>query len=155
MEQLRTLKKWHAIVLVALVVCVVFVFFRSRQSAEALMLIGDTRLDVLVADTYAKQFEGLSNRESLGEYDGMLFPFGYSGFHTMVMRDMHFALDFIWIDNGKIVEITPNAAPEPDRQEQDLTRYRPSVPAAAVLEIPAGFSAKFGLEVGDSVKFAE
>jgi uncharacterized membrane protein (UPF0127 family) len=61
----------------------------------------------------------------------------------------------VWIDNGMIVDIAPNLAPENDRAEEEQTIYRPRLPANAVLELPAGFTTANGIKIGDRVKFIE
>jgi uncharacterized membrane protein (UPF0127 family) len=87
----------------------------------------------------------------MGNHGGMLFKFLNRDRYAMVMRDMEFALDIIWLDDGRIVDMAPNVAPEDGRSEAQLTVYRPRLPATAVLELPAGFIAQKGLKIGDTV----
>lgn len=150
MNKFKTIKKWHAALLLIIMVSFLFVYFRSKEWPVTTMFLGERRIEVIVADTYTKQYQGLSNRDTLVPHDAMLFPFGYAGLHTMVMRDMRFPLDFIWLQGVTVVDITLNAAPEPSRKEADLTRYSPIVPATSVLEVSAGTVAKWGLKIGDS-----
>jgi uncharacterized membrane protein (UPF0127 family) len=83
---------------------------------------------------------------------GMLFDFTGSsrtkpGFW---MKDMRFALDFIWIDGNNIVGITPRIQPGVDANGQ-LPLYYPPAPVTQVLEVNAGWSAAHGIKVGDAV----
>ncbi len=151
MATLVTPKKWHIVVLIAMIVCLVFVFIRNRMWPETTIRIKNVDLQVLVADTLAKQHEGLSNKPDLLGRDGMLFVFGYNAPHAMVMRDMQFPIDIIWISGGKITDIAIGAKPEPGVAEADLTLYQSSLPSAAVLELKAGLVSQLGLAIGDTV----
>ena len=115
---------------------------------------GNIVYPVLVADTAGKQFTGLSDRVSLGEYAGMYFNFGNPGVYTMVMRDMLFSLDIVWLNGDKVIEIKQNLEPEPNKKEGELTRYfNATEPADSVLELSAGTAKAWGLKVGDKLIF--
>lgn len=148
-------KKWHLIILAAMVVGLIFVAIRNRQWPEKIITIKNTDLKVLVADTFARQHEGWSNKADMGGVDGMLFIFGYNAPRAMVMRDMHFSLDMVWLNGGKIVDLSLGAQPESGVPEEQLTTYQPKVPAAAVLELKAGLISQLGLVIGDSVLVKE
>jgi len=63
-------------------------------------------LDVRVAASFRERYVGLSNTDSLGENEGMLFVHGTVGNHTIVMRNMAFPIDVIFVDeNGTITRI--------------------------------------------------
>ncbi|OGH68444.1 MAG: hypothetical protein A3D53_03435 [Candidatus Magasanikbacteria bacterium RIFCSPHIGHO2_02_FULL_45_10] len=149
MKEFRTFKKWHGILFLVMVVCALFVYFNAKRWPEAAMIHNNEILKLIIADTFTKQSQGLSDRDSLGEYDGMLFPFGYEAYHTIVMRKMRFSLDLIWLRGSEVVDITLAAKPEAGRKERDLTRYSPKVPADAVIEVAAGSVYKWGIQVGD------
>ena len=106
--------------------------------------IGNVTLDVELADTQNKRQKGLSNRPGLLENSGMLFIFPYPDKHTFWMKDMRFPLDFVWIRNGRIVEITPDISPP-----ETLV---PSQLVDEVLEISAGSANKYGITVGSYVE---
>ncbi len=116
--------------------------------------IAGHQLSVLVADTDQHRFQGLSNRDSLENFQGMLFIFPRREQHTMVMREMRFPLDIVWLDGNTIVDIAPQLQPEPDRSEAELTPYPGRVPSTMVLELPAGFAEQNALKVGDRVVVA-
>ena len=90
--------------------------------------------------------EGLSGRASLGEETGMLFLFPQKDRYAFWMKDMQFALDFIWIGDGKVMEVTPSVPPQPP-----LRTFMPAIPVDTVLEVNAGFAARHGIHVGDTV----
>ena len=110
--------------------------------------IDGTNISVEIADTDALQEQGLSDRDSLGANSGMLFAFPSDQRPEFWMKDMHFPLDIIWIDDsGKIVDITQDILPDsyPSTvSPKALVRY--------VLEVNAGFASAHSILVGDSVK---
>ena len=124
----------------------------NQQVPTAKIKIGGQNLTVLLAQTPARQYTGLGGRADLGKYDGMLFTFPVADKYAFVMRDMHFSIDIIWLNNGKIVDIAPSVPLEIGVAESNLRRYRPRLSGNAVLELPAGFSAKHQIKIGDIVR---
>lgn len=99
--------------------------------------------------------KGLSKIESLPFNEGMFFVFEQKGRYSFWMKDMKFPIDIIWIDeNKKIVNISKNALPEPNKPDKDLTIYISSYDVKYVLEINAGLAGANNLEIGDSVSFS-
>lgn len=111
----------------------------------------DQILTVQIANTFDHQRKGLGGRSDMGKYDGMLFPFGVSAKHIIVMRDMEFPIDIVWLSEGEVVDIAPSVPIEPDATERTLTKYRPRAEANAVLELPAGWAKMHDLKIGDTV----
>ena len=108
-------------------------------------------VDVRIADTFEKRYTGLSDTESLGPDEGMLFVHDAEGDHAYVMRDMAFPLDIVFIDaNGTITAIHHAQLEE---QDGDLTRYRGT--GQYVLEVPYDYTTEHGIEVGDTVEIAD
>ncbi|MCH7882886.1 DUF192 domain-containing protein, partial [Patescibacteria group bacterium] len=104
--------------------------------------------EIELADTSEKRVHGLSGRDKLFENQGMLFIFDKPDFHSIWMKNMHFALDIIWIDEEwRVTDITKNALPEsfPQTfQPTSLTKY--------ILEVNAGFTEKNRIRIGDRVE---
>ncbi|MBI2908391.1 MAG: DUF192 domain-containing protein [Chloroflexi bacterium] len=115
---------------------------------ESSLFIGQTRVCVEIAETPEATERGLSGRDPLAGNQGMLFIFQYSGVYPFWMKEMKFPLDFIWIAEGKVVDLTENVPLSP---EGPLPLYRPRVPITWVLEVNAGFVAQHGIKIGDSV----
>jgi len=114
---------------------------------RARVTIGVHVIDAEIADTPARKQRGLSGRASLGDGQGMLFPYAEPGRHGFWMPDMHFDIDILWIRAGRIVHV------EPDVSKDDPQRvYRPREPADLVLELPAGTARRRGFQVGDAVQ---
>lgn len=106
--------------------------------------IGNVTLDVELADTPLKRQKGLSNRSRLLENSGMLFIFPYPDKHAFWMKDMRFSLDFVWIRNSRVVEITPHVSPP--------KTLIPTQLVDEVLEISAGTALKYDITVGSNVE---
>ncbi len=118
---------------------------------KADVVVGGTTLRVLVADTVQHRYHGWSERKNMGKYDGMIFVFPDVGQHTMVMRNMEFPLDIVWLNNDIIVEIAPEVQPEPGKTEGLLTPYFSRGDSDAVLELKSGFVKEHNVKIGDKV----
>lgn len=116
---------------------------------KAEIVLGGARLKVLVANNYKHWQKGLGGRSELKNYDGMLFLFPETTQHIMVMRDMRFPIDIVWINHGAVVDIAPNVAIEPNKTKAEFTPYLARKDSNMVLEAPAGFAQKIGLKIGD------
>lgn len=124
------------------------VLYQMKDHQITLLRIGEKTLNVEVVNTPVSRNQGLSDREEIGS-DGMLFVFPGKGVAQFWMKDMNFDLDFIWIADGKVVEITRNVqAPQPGIPLSELTTYQPSQPMEMMLEVRAGDTEKWGIKVG-------
>jgi uncharacterized membrane protein (UPF0127 family) len=130
-------------------------FFTQKQtikSAEFMVIqINKTLLRVELAKSPDEITKGLSDRESIGS-DGMLFVLPARTIPKFWMYHMRFALDFVWIDGSRIVDITKNvSAPNPAAPTGALETYAPKTAVTHVLELPAGSVEKYGFVIGDTV----
>lgn len=103
-------------------------------------------LDVEVADTESKKEQGLSGRDDLEYGRGMLFPYDNEGHYYFWMKDMNFSIDIIWINNGKIIDITSDY--EPSTYPGSVTS---SDKASSILELKSGSVEQYDLEIGNSI----
>ncbi|MEJ0021215.1 MAG: DUF192 domain-containing protein [Candidatus Doudnabacteria bacterium] len=113
--------------------------------------INGHKLNVQIAETPQAQEKGLGGRNSLAENDAMLFVFPEVGRMGFWMKDTLIPLDFIWIREGKIVEITPNVPTEPNVPDASLRTYAPEESIDSTIEVNAGWTAKNNIKVGDEV----
>ena len=128
----------------------------QTQKGNELQLISAKTLNikVKVASKPDERKNGLSKQDLLPLDEGMLFVFENPGLFGIWMKDMKFAIDIIWINENKnIVDIVANAAPQPGKNDEELTIYRPRANALYVLEINAGLAALNNLQIGDQVNF--
>jgi uncharacterized protein len=136
-------------VLAALVVVGYVIYAQSHKGLSAIKIkIDGNSIYVSIADTEASRELGLGGRESLAEDEGMLFVFPVEGKYPFWMKDMHFAIDMLWIANdGSIIyiqgDVVPATYPQAFQPTSGLARY--------VLELPAGYSFAHNIKVGDKV----
>lgn len=117
------------------------------------LFLGDgksIRVNVDIAKTDMERIVGLSNRQYLGDYNGMWFIFDKDSNGPFWMKDMLISLDIIFIDSsGFIVDIKSNNTP-------CETSYCPiitsSSPYRFVLEVNSNFCEQHGIKIGQSVK---
>ncbi len=147
-------KIWHLVLFALIILAAIGTRLYARYWPTGIVRIGGQELKVWVADNDRHRFRGLSDRRDLGGKGGMLFVFPVRSQHTMVMREMNFPLDIVWLDGNTIVDIAPNLPPEPGRPESELTPYPGRAPSTKVLELPAGFTATYVVAVGDTVTIA-
>ena len=154
MRESKPFKTWHLVLLV-LVILISFGYkIYGSFWAKATVKIGGQEMRVLVADTYNHRLKGWSGRKDMGKYGGMLFVFPDRSQHAMVMRDMRFPLDIVWLDGNKVVDIAPNLPPQPGVPEDQLIVYMARTASTLVLELPAGFKDRTGLKIGDIVEIS-
>jgi uncharacterized protein len=151
-KEKRELKKWHLIVVLFFIVAAVLYNLYNRVLPKSMVTIHNQDFSVLVADNNQRRFKGLSGRKDLGRHSGMLFIFDSPGIYAMVMRDMRFPLDFIWINDNRVVDMAPNVPLEPGVSGADLQLYFPRQPSTYVLEAAAGFITKNKIKIGDKIK---
>ncbi len=60
-------------------------------------------LDTRIAASFRERYIGLSNTDSLGDDEGMLFVHDNEDNHTIVMRDMSFPIDVIFVDGNRTI----------------------------------------------------
>lgn len=113
--------------------------------------VGNVGIAVEIAESEDARRHGLSGRDSLPKDSGMLFVFPEKAKSAFWMKDMKFAIDIIWITDGKVVGIDKDARPEPGVADPNLKLYYAPQHVTHVLEVPSGYSDQKGLKVGDSV----
>ena len=107
-------------------------------------------MDIEIAETDYETETGLMYRKSMGNNQGMLFIFPDIRQHFFHMKNTEFGLDIIFVDeNLKIVSFQENAKP------YDEKLLPSQVPVKYALEVNAGLSEKWLLEVRDSVEFTK
>ncbi len=104
------------------------------------------RFDVWVADTPARQAQGLMFVRELAADRGMLFVHEKPRMASMWMKNTYIELDMLFIaPDGRIVRIVERTTPH------SLESIHSGVPVRAVLELKGGEAEKRGLRVGDRV----
>lgn len=151
-------KKTNKLVIFFLALFVISFFgIKISQSfwGDANIVLDGNRLNVLIAKNDEQHYKGLGGREDLGEYDGMLFVYSAPFVIGVVMRDMLFPIDVVWLNDGVVVDIAPYLVPEPGVAEADLKVYFPRDKADMFLELEGGWTAKNNLKIGDKLEMLE
>jgi len=115
--------------------------------------IGDHELKVEIADNLILHTRGLSNRDNLDENTGMLFIYGGNKIRHFWMKEVRFSLDVLWIADGVVVGMQENIPLE--SKDGHIMRFESNIPVNWVIEVNAGFVAKNGLKIGDTVDMME
>jgi len=134
--------------LILLLILIIFLSFYIAKSAALLtkndankighVEILNTLIKVNLATTKSEQEQGLSERKSINDDEGMLFIFQKPSVNYFWMKDMKFPIDIIWIgDNSEIIYIKKNVNPD-----TYPTTFGPNEESRYVLEVNAGFSEK-------------
>jgi uncharacterized membrane protein (UPF0127 family) len=106
------------------------------------------RFRVWIADTTARQEQGLMFVRDLPPQEGMLFPQSAPQVAHFWMKNTYIPLDMVFVgEDGRIAKIIANARPF------SLAILSSDVPVIAVLEIAGGEAGKLGLTVGDRVSW--
>ncbi len=101
-----------------------------------------------VALTPEQQATGLMFRESLADNRGMLFPFESERKARFWMKNVPIALDMIFLNGDRIVEIADNVPP---CTSDPCPVYGPQALVDRVLELRGGRAQELGLSVNDRI----
>lgn len=126
-------------------------YFAGGEETAVYLEIGETRINLDIADTPQERNTGLSGKETLPEGRGMFFVFESPDFYQFWMKDVKFAIDIIWISQDwEIISIDQNVLPS-----SYPVLFKPAEPALYVLEVNSGFALKNQISVGDRVKLLD
>lgn len=115
--------------------------------------IGGQVLAVELADEGPEQSLGLGQRDGLMPGTGMLFQFPEARGRSFWMFGMRFCLDIIWIDDDRVIGAAESVCPSPAGTTTGaLPSFASPGPADRVLEVPAGFMARYGVSAGDLIE---
>jgi len=113
--------------------------------------IKDQVIKAEIADSDPERQTGLSNRKELLTDSGMLFVFNQQNIKPAFwMKDMNFAIDIIWINDGKVVQID-EANTEPGVADKSLRIYKPESEIDYVLEVAKSYASENDIQLGDEV----
>ncbi|MBX4191487.1 MAG: DUF192 domain-containing protein [Candidatus Doudnabacteria bacterium] len=124
----------------------------TTTTKNGILTINSVKIPVSIADDDPTREKGLSGQQSLPSDSGMIFIFQKEDKHGFWMKETNFPLDFIWIKDNKVTEITADVPTQLFVTENKLKVYTPKEPIDWMLEVNAGFAAKKGIKVGDSVR---
>ena len=109
---------------------------------------GDITVGLEVADEPDERSRGLMYRESLGDFEGMVFVFAEESVQSFWMKNTYISLDMIFVASNKsVVGVVPDAEP------LTTTARTVNVPSQYVVEVNAGFAQQHGIEAGTRLTF--
>lgn len=126
-----------------------------EKEGELSLLKKDTdsliaKIDIEIAENEYETQTGLMYRKSMQDQRGMLFIFEDERMHSFYMKNTAFPLDLIFIKSDTtIASIQKNAQPF------DESPLPSQVPVKYVLEVNAGLTDQWQLEVGDKIEFTK
>jgi hypothetical protein len=119
-----------------------------RTSLEIMAHGRTNRFQIWIADTPARQEQGLMFVRDLPATEGMLFPEGSPQVAHFWMKNTYIPLDMVFVGkDGRIAKVIANARPF------SLDVLSSDVPVIAVLEIRGGEAGELGIGVGDRVSW--
>jgi len=138
------------------IICAIIIAILANYILSEVIALNGNRIkrvyvrDVLVkaevVNTETKREKGLGGRTSLPDGRGMLFEMSQDDTQHFWMKGMLFAIDIIWIENGRVIGCEKNISPSDPRvfASPGNTGY--------ILEVPAGFCDRYSVRVNDEVK---
>lgn len=110
--------------------------------------LGRQTLQIEVADSDYLRQKGLAGRGNLVPDAAMLFVFDQVARHRFWMKGMNFPLDFIWVREGRVVQIHRDIPP-PGQTGGVSQIVIPDTEVDQVVEVPAGWANAKGIRLGD------
>jgi hypothetical protein len=143
----------HILFSIFFIFFLVLIYFSkpSFQYKTQTVYIKNQKLIVEIADTDNLREKGLSKRFSLDKNKGMLFIFPKAGLYRFWMKEMNFPLDFIWISNDRIVDLTENVPIASNNIT--IPTFEPQSTVDKVLEVNAGTIKSLNISLGDKIKY--
>lgn len=141
------------VLLISAICWLAYVLMRPNQIGFINLKIGNKVVILEEAKTSSEQELGLGGRAALESDHGMLFRFSTPSRPSFWMKGMKFPLDFIWIQDDKVVDLSEHiAAPLTTMTESQLPLIKPKVDVDSVIEVNAGFVEYNKIKIGDEVQ---
>lgn len=142
----------RAIAIAALVALLLAGCGSDEEAPGTQLAVGDAVVQAEIADDDSERARGLGGRDRLASDAGMYFVLTDSS-PRIWMKGMRFPLDLVWINGGRVVQVTPRVPDEPPgTPESELPIYSPARPANRLLEVNAGWAERNGVRRGDPVR---
>lgn len=157
------MKKFVIQIVILLIIIFTALYFATSKSPNfslnlsspkmSQLQIGNTTINVLVADNDNTRKRGLGGKEAVATNEGMLFVYPNLDKRIFWMKGVKFPLDFIWIRGNQVVDIIKNVpGVTKDQKDEDLPRYTSKELVDKALEVAAGFVDSENIHVGDTIQ---
>ncbi len=127
-------------------------YSRREVIGKKYLRINNTDVFVEVVATPQDREKGLSGHAPLAQNEGMLFIFDEPKRWSFWMQGMTFGLDFIWINDNKVIDLHENVKP-PMLTDNNPEVLSPRLDVRYVLEVNEGWISKNNVKIGDLVEF--
>lgn len=147
-------KRIIMMVLLAVLLMSVSTFLVQRDETKTIIISfpNGIEIEAEVADTPEKLLFGLAFQDALPPNGGMLYIFETTGPHRVTTKEYRFPVDMIWVDESRhIVSVLEHVAPCKTETcpwhgpDSSVVRY--------LVQAPAGFAKRAGVEVGAELKY--
>ncbi len=119
---------------VFLIACAIVGVILSLSRPQVTLRLGDGVFNASIASTPTTREKGLSGTKQLAESNALLFVFKDSRPYGVWMKDMHYAIDIVWLNDAKrVVHVERNV--QPDSYPKT---YTPKANARYIIEFTAG-----------------
>ena len=140
--------------LLLVILAILFAFYMQPNSMQEVQIhTKKTSYNLLVEVSKSPKdlAQGLMERSSLTEQEGMLFVYDEDTNPSFWMKNMLIPLDILFIGNDGIIKHIEKEVPPCKVQDDQCIRYTALEPIRQVLELQSGFTSKYGVEIGDRV----
>lgn len=142
--------------IIAIVTLIFLVFFVISRWPNMLLIHsagGLQTVHIEIADTDEQRRMGLMHRGYLKEGHGMVFLYAPDSSPFMWMKNMLISLDILFVGHDfRISHIESDVPPCRESDDSVCPRYSSSEASSMVVEVPAGYVKRHGIQVGDVVE---
>ena len=117
--------------------------------------IGNQTILVAIADSDAKRQQGLMNRSSWGEWQGMLFIFKDQALRSFWMKNTQLPLSIGFFDKNRVLKEVHDLDPSKSVFQKDVDRVFSKSLAQYALEVPRGWFKNNSIKPGQTLSFSE
>ena len=154
----RQMKKIYLLIIVTVLATTItgllFLYWNSNKKNTIQTYINNELFTLELADTPTERSMGLSHRASLPDNTGMWFVFEAPGRPGFWMKDMQFDLDFLWLNNTIIEEVTINV-PAPKNAHGEIVKLVPSKPITSAIEVKAGTVERLDIRLSNHIEISK
>lgn len=122
----------------------------TPTASKSTIRVADRTIPVDLAYTQATRTKGLSGRPCLAEGTGLVIGWDAPTFTKIWMPDMNFAIDVLFVRDGKVIMVYADA--QPCATKADCPTFGPDIPVDYVLEVPAGSAKAWGVAQGAAIE---
>lgn len=142
----------NKVLLVLMVISIIVLLMQNiPKIGKKYAAINKNTITLEIADNESSREKGLSGRDSLPADTGMLFIFDSADIWEFWMGGMKIALDFLWIQDKKIVDISESVLP-PTQTNGIPVYLKPKTPVQYVIEVNAGWVRQHNVNIGDPIE---